>query len=120
MFTSAAGSPVGEREEPSKAVKGVFENMLISEENLKARNSIFDFEKRIDDMHLDFQKYRKRLETKMPDWQRLEKDLINFSRKKVYDLELSKQLDRVLYKFQNRKSIWLKWVEEFHRASVRE
>ena len=92
--------------------------MLISEENLKTRNTIFDFEKRIEEMHLGFQKYRKGLESRRPDWERLERELINFSRKRLYDLELSKQLDRVLYKFQNRKAIWLKWVEEFHRSSV--
>jgi hypothetical protein len=96
--------------------KGVFQGMLISEENLKARNKIFDFEKRTEEMHLAFQKYHQRLETKRPDWEGLEKDMLVFSRKKVYDLELSKQLDRVLYKFQNRKKIWLKWIEEYHQA----
>ncbi|MCJ7597014.1 MAG: hypothetical protein MUO52_19820 [Desulfobacterales bacterium] len=94
--------------------------MLISEENLKARNRILGFEKTIEDMHLDFQKYQRGVETKRPDWERVEKDLIAFSRKKVYDLELSKQLDRVLFKFQNRKKIWLKWIEEFHKASTRQ
>ena len=93
--------------------------MLISEESQKARNRILGFEKMIEEMHLDFQKYQRGLETKRPDWERLEKDLLLFSRKRVYDLELSKQLDRILYKFQNRKKIWLKWMEEFHKASVR-
>ena len=92
---------------------------MISEENQKARNRILGFEKMIEEMHLDFQKYQRGLETKRPDWERLEKDLLLFSRKRVYDLELSKQLDRILYKFQNRKKIWLKWMEEFHKASVR-
>ena len=93
--------------------------MLISEENQKARNRILGFEKMIEEMHLDFQKYQRGLETKRPDWERLERDLLVFSRKRVYDMELSKQLDRILYKFQNRKKIWLKWMEEYHKASVR-
>ena len=89
--------------------------MLISEENLKNRNRILGFEKAIEEMHLRFQKYLQRTETRMPDWEKLERDLIIFSRRKLYDLELSKQLERVLYKFQTRKKIWLKWVDEFHR-----
>mgnify|MGYP001056454012 CR=1 FL=1 len=31
--------------------------------------------------------------------------------------ELSKQLDRLQYKFQNRKKIWLRWLEESHHLS---
>jgi hypothetical protein len=91
--------------------------MLISEENLKIRNKIFDFDKKIEEMHLDFQKYHQGIETKMPDWERLERDLIVFSRRRLYDLELSKHLERVLYKFQNRKRIWLKWAEEFQTTA---
>ncbi|MBW1667606.1 MAG: hypothetical protein JRJ66_06050 [Deltaproteobacteria bacterium] len=53
----------------------------------------------------------------MPDWESLERQLIVFSRRKLIDLELSRHLDRVLYKFQNRKKIWLKWVQEFHGIS---
>ena len=119
MYSKKRNLPHGQGLKIIRVIERGIQSMLISEENLKARNSILDFEKRIDEMHLGFQKYLKRLETRMPDWERLEKDLISFSRKRVYDLELSKQLDRVLYKFQNRKSIWLKWVEEFHRTSVR-
>jgi len=89
--------------------------MLISDENLKLRNAIFDFDRRIELMHLDFQKYSRGLEVKMPDWEKLERDLIVFSRRKLIDLELSKNLERVLYKFQTRKRIWLKWAEEFHQ-----
>ena len=94
--------------------------MLISEENLKIRNQIFDFDKRIEEMHLDFQKYHQGLETRMPDWERLERDLIVFSRRKLFDLELSQHLERVLYKFQNRKRIWLKWAEEFQTTEKEE
>lgn len=91
--------------------------MLISEENLKIRNKIFDFDRRIDEMHLGFQKYHQGLETKMPEWERLERDLLVFSRRSLIDLELSKHLERVLYKFQTRKRIWLKWAEEFHKLA---
>ncbi|MEJ2725568.1 MAG: hypothetical protein P8175_13170 [Deltaproteobacteria bacterium] len=90
--------------------------MLISDENLKIRNAIFDFDKRIDLMHLDFQKYHQGLETRMPGWEKLERDLIIFSRRKLIDLELSKHLERVLYKFQTRKKIWLKWADEFQKS----
>ena len=89
--------------------------MLISDENLKTRNAIFDFDRRIELMHLDFQKYSQGLEARMPDWEKLERELIVFSRRKLIDLELSKHLERVLYKFQTRKRIWLKWAEEFHK-----
>ena len=94
--------------------------MLVSQENLSIRNAIFNFEKQIEGMHLEFQRYRVGEEKKMPDWERLERDLINFSRKRIYDFGLSKNLDRVLYKFQNRKRIWLRWVEEFHHISDKE
>jgi hypothetical protein len=90
--------------------------MLISQENLAIRSSILDFEKRIDDMHSQFQRYSQGIEHKVPEWERLEADLLQFSRKKIYDLELSKQLDRVQYKFQNRKKIWLRWLEETHHG----
>ena len=88
--------------------------MLVTQENLKTRNSIFGLEKRIDEMHLEFQKYHQGQTERMPEWERLERELIIFSRKKIYDLELSKHLDRILYKFQNRKKIWLRWAEEIH------
>jgi hypothetical protein len=53
----------------------------------------------------------------MPEWEQLQRELLQFSKRKIYDMVLSKQLDRVLYKFQNRKSIWLRWVEQFQSAS---
>lgn len=94
--------------------------MLISQENLEIRGRIIGFEKRTDEMHMGFYKYYHGEEQRMPDWQRLEQDLINYSRKKIYDLELSKNLDRVLYKFQNRKKIWLKWADELQHSSKKE
>ena len=90
--------------------------MLISKENLEIRNRINDFENRIEVMHQDFYKYYNDLEQKQPDWEGLEREMILFSRKKIYDMELSKNLDRVLLKFQNRKKIWLTWVEEVHHT----
>ena len=94
--------------------------MLISGENLKVRNAIFDFEKRIDEMQLAFEKYYADIEPVMPDWERLERDLLSFSRKRIIDLELSKHMERILYKFQNRKKIWLSWVEEVHKRPRKE
>ena len=95
--------------------------MAISSELQETRNKILDFEKRIEEMHLDFQKYCQGLDPKKPDHERLERELLFFSRRKIFDLELSKQLDRVLYKFQNRKRIWIRWAEEFqHGAHLKE
>ncbi len=88
--------------------------MPVSEESLKIRNTIFEFEKRIDEMQLDFQKYRQGELEKVPDWENLERELLMYSRRKILDYEISNQLDRVMFKFQNRKRIWLRWIEEFH------
>jgi hypothetical protein len=90
--------------------------MAISSELQETRNKLFDFEKRIEEMHLDFQKYCQGLDPKKPDYERFERELLFFSRRKIFDLELSKQLDRILYKFQNRKRIWLRWAEEFQQG----
>jgi hypothetical protein len=90
--------------------------MLISKEIQETRSKILDFEKRIEEMHLDFQKYCQGLDPKMPDYERLERELLFFSRRKIFDLELSKQLDRILYKFQNRKRIWVRWADEFQQG----
>ena len=90
--------------------------MLISKEIQETRNKILDFEKRIEEMHLEFQKYCQGLDPRMPDYEHLERELLFFSRRKIFDLELSKQLDRVLYKFQNRKRIWVRWAEEFQQG----
>jgi hypothetical protein len=86
--------------------------MLISTENIMIRNQIFDFEKRIENMHLEFYKYYTGEVNMLPDLQGFERNIILFSRKNITDIELSKNLDRVLYKFQNRKKIWLAWVEK--------
>jgi len=88
--------------------------MLLSKESESIRNAVVDFERRIEEMHLEFQKYYQGIEPIMPNWEKLEWELLAFSRKKIMDLELSKNLDRVLYKFQNRKRIWLAWTEEVH------
>ena len=93
--------------------------MLISEENLKTRNAILGFEKRINDMHLGFEKYHAGVENVMPNWEDIERELLRFSRRKILDLELSQHLDRLMYKLQNRKKIWLKWVEEAHHRPER-
>ena len=94
--------------------------MSLSKENINISNSIIEFEQRIEEIHVEFSKYYQGAEQKVPKWEELERDLINFSRKKIYDLGLSKNLDRVLYKFQNRKKIWLQWLEESHHISQKE
>ena len=91
--------------------------MLVSDENLSIRKKIVEFDQKIEQMHQDFYKYYNSLEHKMPDWEGFEKELINYSRKKINDLQLSNNFDRILYKFQNRKKIWLTWVEELHHSS---
>lgn len=94
--------------------------MKISKENYDIRSKIIEFEQRIEEMHQDFYKYYNDLEQVMPNWERFERELVQYSRRKILDLELSKNLDRVLYKFQNRKKIWLTWAEEIHHLSKKE
>ena len=94
--------------------------MSMTKENYEIRIHIFGLERQIDEMHLDFERYRQGLEPVMPAWEKLELDLIWYSRRKLYDFELSSQMDRVLYKFQNRKKIWLRWVEEYHQKRKEE
>ena len=91
--------------------------MQISKENLGIQRKIAEFEKRIEEMHQDFYKYYNGLEQRMPDWEGFERELVNYSRKKIYDPILSNNFDRILYKFQNRKKIWLTWAEELHHLS---
>lgn len=93
-----------------REVKGT---MAISDEKLEMIKAISSFERRIEDMHLTFQKYRIGQVTTMPEWQKLEEELLTFSRRKIYEVVISKNLDRLLYKFQSRKKLWLNWVEEF-------
>jgi hypothetical protein len=88
--------------------------MLISKENQEIRNKVLGIERRIEEMHLEFQRYREGDADRMPNWEALERELLFFSKKKVLDLQLSQQLERVMFKFQNRKKIWLRWVEEYH------
>lgn len=86
--------------------------MRISDKNIETRNRIYDFESRIEDMHIEFYKYYTGEDRKIPDIERFEREIILFSKKKIIDIELSNNLDRILYKFQNRKKIWLLWMEE--------
>ena len=90
--------------------------MLISKDNQAIRDRILDFERRIEEMHVDFQKYAQGIEAKRPDLEMMERELLGFSRRKIYDLELSKQLERIMFKFQTRKKIWVRWAEEFQRG----
>ena len=76
--------------------------MSVSKENVEIRDSILDFDRRIDEMHLAFQKYSQGEEYRVPNWEKLEMEILTFSRNKIYDLALSNNLDRVLFKFQNR------------------
>lgn len=82
------------------------------------REAIFLFEKQIERMHSEFDKFRRGEIDKRPDWQRLERDLLFFSRRKPVTLELSHLLDRVLYKFQARKKVWARWVESYRQDSL--
>ena len=91
--------------------------MLMSEEKLEIRNTILGLERRIEETHTAIQKYCQGNTRIMPDWQKLERDLISFSGRTIMDAELSQQLDRVLHKFQNRKGIWLRWVEDVYQRS---
>jgi len=88
--------------------------MIISNENYEIKNKLLGFDKRIEEMHMDFYKFYNGLEPKMPDWEGFERELIVYSRKNIMDLQLNKNLDRILHKFQNRKKIWKAWIEEFH------
>ncbi len=94
--------------------------MLISKENRKIRDAILGFERRIEDMHLEFQRYRVGDAERMPAWERLEREILSFSRRKLFDLELGNHLDRVMHKFQNRKKIWLRWAEEYQQSPKQE
>jgi hypothetical protein len=85
--------------------------MPLSEEKQKILDTIVDLDNQIDQMHVQFHKYHTQ-ETKIrPDLTRLESKLVGFTKQKIFDIQLSSQLERVLYKFQNRKKIWLSWVE---------
>ncbi len=87
---------------------------MLSQEKQEIRDQILSYDNQIEKLHLEFQKYRAGEQEVMPQWEELERELIVFSRRKIFDRELHNQLERVLYKFQNRKKIWLKWAEEVH------
>ena len=89
--------------------------MQVSKKNLEIRNTLSDFNRRVDEMHNEFSRFLHGETQKMPECERLEKELVIYSRRKIFDLELSSQLDGILHKFQNRKKIWFRWVEEVHR-----
>ena len=87
--------------------------MAVADEKSEMIKAISTFETRIEEMHVEFQKYHIGQEVTMPNWQKLEEDLLTFSRRKIYEVVISKNLDRLLYKFQNRKKLWLNWAQEF-------
>ena len=87
--------------------------MAVADEKLEMIKAISSFEMRIEEMHVEFQKYRIGQEATMPNWQTLEEELLTFSRRKIYEVVISKNLDRLLFKFQNRKKLWLNWAQEF-------
>ena len=90
--------------------------MSISDERLNFMKAITAFDGRIDKMHAEFQKYCRGEIYRLPGWERLEAELIAFSSRQIFELVMQKNLDRVLYKFQTRKKIWLRWVDEFQRG----
>ena len=90
--------------------------MQISKENYELRRDIQRFDKRIEDMHQDFYKFYNGIEKVLPPLEPLEKELLLYSKKTIFDSQLRSNLDRILYKFQNRKKIWLTWVEEYHHS----
>jgi hypothetical protein len=90
--------------------KGIKFMNTVSDERSEILRALSLFEKRIDDMHVEFQKYHHGEGNRTPDWYKLEEDLLNFSRRTFYEVVISKNLDRLLYKFQNRKKLWLSWI----------
>ena len=90
--------------------KGIKIMSTVSDERSYMIEALSSFERRIDDMHLEFQKYNHGQASIMPNWQALEEDLLNISRRTFYEVVISKNLDRVLFKFQNRKKLWLSWI----------
>lgn len=94
--------------------------MQISKKNYEILREIQSFEKRIEKMHQGFYSYYNGIEKRLPAWENLERELLIYSKKVIFDGQLSNNLDRVLYKFQNRKKIWFKWVDEYHRKINKE
>jgi hypothetical protein len=96
--------------------KGIKIMSTVSDERSQIIKALSLFDRKIEDMHLEFQKYHHGQASIMPDWQALEEDLLNFSRRTFHEVVISKNLDRLLFKFQNRKKLWLSWAEEFHES----
>ena len=82
----------------------------VSDERSQMIKALASFDSRIEEMHTAFQKYHFGEDNRTPDWLKLERELINFSRRSFHDVVISKNLDRLLYKFQNRKKLWLSWM----------
>jgi len=91
--------------------------MLISDINQKIRGKLEKLEKNIEGMHFKFYEYYKGEAPTVPNWEEIERELLAFSQRTINDFQLSKNLDRILFKFQNRKKIWLTWIEEVHHMS---
>lgn len=88
--------------------------VLSSKTSAEVRGLMADMDRKIDEMHQEFFRYRHKEIHQIPDWQRLERDLLFLSRGKNLGAEANMRLDGILYKFQNRKRIWLQWADERH------
>ncbi len=86
------------------------------EENVKLGTAISDLDRRIEEMHRQFIRFHHGETHRIPDLERLEHELLLFSRKSIPAVELAVKLDRLLHKFQNRKAIWRRWTEEAHHG----
>jgi len=86
--------------------------MAVSDLNAEVRKDLSMFDSRIEKMHADFIKFQREEIYRMPDWEGLGRELLNFSKKRILDRKLSNEMDRLLFKFQNRKKIWMKWLED--------
>ena len=85
-----------------------------SQDQHRLRAAIAELDQRVEDMHQAFIRFHHGETYQVPDWERLERELLLFSRAPSGEVELATRMDRVLYKFQNRKQIWLKWIEQVH------
>jgi hypothetical protein len=85
-------------------------------EKRKTQETILDLDRRVEQMHADFQKFHAGEEKTMPFWEALEREIMEVSKRKMIDTALSHQLDSVMFKFQNRKKIWLRWIDDVHRS----
>ncbi len=90
--------------------------MAISKEKAEMFDTIAKFDLGIEEMHQGFLKYKMGEADMMPDWEKLEEEIVRYSQRKIFEMEISNRLTRVLYKFQNRKKIWMKLVEEYQES----